>query len=386
MTLTNCMLSTTILLLSTQLAGSGRAEESASAQARWHSADQGKIVFTCPGIVGEYLPLVSCLALPSKSLRIVPLDSSIIPATAMTGPKWVTPEVIWIEADAPMQHGIWAVDVASGRRELVLRSGDWEFPPVRDRIVDSLEATGGRVLHDVRRLTVSTSTFDISRRSGTCYALTYFITDPSIRIDEVVNAQEMPRWIKETVKSHLSDGSTSWSSLVSVRQGETPRIRHEFDPRLFACISIDRPERHCAIVGFDRTVDVFDMETEVTLQPALPSYSRIEFCRFSPDGKTLGALAYDDLGWAILVCDAPRFERFQILHRLEELNPHDLTWSPDGKWLLIRAERVVRPNTWYEMVVVEVATGESISLDRPFDMNGRSVGSVYPGTLIDWIQ
>lgn len=156
------------------------------------------------------------------------------------------------------------------------------------------------------------------------------------------------------------------------------------------------PDGRTAAISDGTGIIIIDLPSGVTTMPVKPASYRLFSPRFSPDGNALAAVGWKSSGAnegaILLIARAPTFSGFTtLLDVTGKIAPQWITWSPDGKWLLMSCFVYGRGNgPWdSDLALLELSTLKWRIIERPYKMEGKSLPDLvaaFPSGGLDWCE
>ncbi|HUU45494.1 MAG TPA: hypothetical protein VM118_07135 [Acidobacteriota bacterium] len=326
---------------------------------RWRSEYRGRLVVSS----GRSLLIVD---LQTDSItRVEVPDSITIEAhvdQVCVHPLYRTDNgVVYFISKEPFT-GVWTVSPETGRTELVYRFRVNACSFIDDEA--TLTSLGDTVLGSMTVVWETDVGFDIAPATGRLYCTTKYEYEgwyPGCNWT-VSNLKPRSRYPRNADPSRfpVSDG---WVISVFNEKQELDPIA-QFESRMGCRQSISARGRYISMATkcCPRTIEVVDVARQRSSTPVLPRRFRSATCAasFSPDERVL-ATAAQTSSYAVLVAQAPDFDRFEVLCEMPGLMVYDVAWTPDSKWIVAYA-RGVNVGSWGGRepyyVAIELATGE----------------------------
>ena len=360
-----------LLLLS--LASNLSCNGSTRVEARWSSSDRGKYLINRGHATYS-------LRLPDGLLRRIPFPDSIDPVTAIHEgpqlPKYDSSQDTVIFVSEKPFVGVWAIDEQSGDISLI---SAWDPAScAMTRNTPSLTPSGDTVLGSTTLVKRREVSVDYAIQSRELYFLRLYVLEgwyPGCECAQ--SAFPMESRIEERALKYITGQSPgAWSEIVrSTGNHESVVELSKVLPQGHASIPSSGRHRlevtpdgsHVAIMiqNRPRVVSVYNCRNRIECVPTTPAnYPALaEEMSFSPNGNALAVIA-SGRGHAVLVCRAPKFDRFELVAIPREFRIGGLQWTRDGDWILVSAREGFAAGEEY-LLAIEVSSGELLKVAIP---------------------
>jgi len=346
----------------------------------------GDILFVSSTVKGLEKPRLCILHLPGREVEVVTNGPGTVPFHAGPGPVWgVSADIVYFSGERRTQfQGLCRLDRTTGTVTRVLPDGIWRHPGAGHELVFVRDSGGVLVGHKAPGVRITAFEFCFGKASKTLYVVLGYEIDrglPDWSVDP--DSLGLPAWAEGRVRVMLEEGNSKWIDLVAVDSLGNVTVVREQEFGLYTILSVSHDER---FLGYSdgEDVHIYDRDRKEILVPARGGGARLRSASFSPDGRLLAAVGWEDKSGGIYICEAPGFVEFELLCEMRSQRPFDLCWSPDGDWILVHVAKrgEIGP---MRLVALEVSTCTLVDIPMPFLVDGERDPQYYvnPGG-IDW--
>lgn len=355
------------------------------ARQRWNARERGKILFVSPEETGIQGTLWT-LGLPSRVLTKIPLPDSVHPTVLDSGPVGGHDSNVYISFIGEAAQGLYEFDLESKMARLLLEEGSRSHPGESDRGVSVPDESGLLIIYEPPSVTFFVSSFDFAPVISQLCILMHFEINhgpPDWRVDP--DSLDLPEWADELVRARLAQDVRKWDDLIVLDSSRELSWVREMEEETFLILTTNSDGTYLAWTN-THGVEVFDVERQEILRPAVPESTLVNLCSFSPDGRTLAALGCDRRGPGIYFSHAPSFAEFELVYRISHGIPRGICWSPDGDWILLHVVKGHLAFKAQDLVALELASGEEVDILRPYLHNSQPAPDVLVSSMRSWTR
>lgn len=384
------------------------ARDDRTIQARWDSMDRGRIVFISGISLGLSSYTAGVMELSSRNVTLLPPPAGNA-WRDLLAPKWAPAGThIYAGVKGP-QEGIWTFSVLNGESRRLISWGSNSSRGEPDGLLPIIKR-GTRYWYDRPYMSYGDLEINVeplSRSITVARSYAYDNGPPGYHIK--LDTLREPDWVKTRFNAHgiESDSVGEWMDIIRFDSAGNMESLTEHGWSETHGMSISRKGDQIAltsrstfslsqvgkegrIVHTPARVIVTSASGDSSRSPSFPDpYRESIYPTFSPDGKYLAFIATESYirGSAVIVVNPTKnLDTNAYVFKLDGWLPRRICWSPDGEWMLVAAKPERVSLEVYDLLAVEVASGEFVEIPRPYLLDSVPDLEIHVIEGIDWIQ
>lgn len=375
---------------------------------RWDSKDRGRIVFISGISLGLPHYTVGVMELSSRNVTLLHPPSGN-KWRQYLAPKWAPDGThIYVGVSGP-EEGIWTYSLQRGELRRLISWGSNSSRGEPDGLMPVI-MNGTRYWYDRPFVSYDDIEMDVdplSQAITVARFYAFFNGPPGYHIE--LDTLNEPVWVKARFNSHDIETDSAGEFMDIIRFdsiGNVDRLREHSWSRTHGMslshsggqtaltsrsrFKLSKVGNETSMVHTPAKVIVTSLSSDSSISPRFPEpYIESIYPAFSPDGKYLAFIATENLvhgSTAVVVNPSNDFNSNAYVFKLDGWLPRRICWSPDGEWLLVAARPVRVSLEVYDLLAIEVSSGEFFEIPRPYLVNGESYPEIHVEEGIDWTE